>query len=87
MLLFDYLSENLHILYISQAIFEGNYIKIKSYLVFIMRRRSSGPKKFGPGLGRLNFFGPDRVRVRDLPDDLYPTLEIDTDDRLAMFSV
>ena len=62
--------------------FEGDFIKMKSYLVLIMRRRSSGPKKFGPGPGpgRLNFFGPGpgpgpdrvhRVRVRVLPDDLY----------------
>ena len=46
-----------HLAYFSGN-FEGDFIKMKSYLVLIMRRRSSGPKKFGPGPGRLNFFGP-----------------------------
>jgi hypothetical protein len=38
-----------HLVYFSGN-FEGNFIKIKSYLVFIMRRRSSGPKKLDPDL-------------------------------------
>ena len=48
-----------HLVYFSRN-FEGDFIKIISYLVLIMRRRSSGPKKFGPGPGpgRLHFFGP-----------------------------
>jgi hypothetical protein len=39
-----------HLVYFSEN-FEGDFIKIKSYLVLFMRRRSSGPKKFGPGPG------------------------------------
>ena len=46
-----------HLAYFSGN-FEGDFIKIKSYLVLIMRWRSSGPKKFGPGPGRLKFFVP-----------------------------
>jgi hypothetical protein len=51
-----------HFVYFSGN-FEGDFIKIKSYLALIRRRTSSGSKKFGPGPGRLNFFGPR-------PDDL-----------------
>jgi hypothetical protein len=40
---------------------------------FFNLKLNVGSQNFGPRPGRLNLFGlgPDRVRVRDLPDDLH----------------